>query len=140
MCLLIYNISHNGLIQAEILEYQKCPFSPPYTPSPRSDYQFRLHGFSHLCYTDDVKLYLSFPPVGSTGSLRISTCVSDISKWMIELHLQFSLSDTELLVIPAVLLFSTALIYPYNRFMLRPLVCIISTCFWEIIFFSHFSI
>ncbi|KAK2899404.1 hypothetical protein Q8A73_012533 [Channa argus] len=59
------------------------------------------HGLSYDCYADDTQLFLSFPPDDSTVSSRISACLSDISAWMSERHLQLNLSKTEVLVFPA---------------------------------------
>uniref|UniRef100_A0A3B1JXL6 Reverse transcriptase domain-containing protein n=1 Tax=Astyanax mexicanus TaxID=7994 RepID=A0A3B1JXL6_ASTMX len=61
----------------------------------------RSHVFSYHCFADDTQLYLSFSPDDHSISARISQCLSDISAWMNEHHLQLNLSKTELLVIPA---------------------------------------
>jgi len=47
-----------------------------------------------------TQLYLWFPPDDPTVSVQLSACLSDISAWMKEHHLQLNLSKTELLVIP----------------------------------------
>ena len=61
----------------------------------------QTHGFSYHCYADDTQMYLSFRPEDTTVSERISACLTDLSTWMKDHHLQLNLAKTELLVIPA---------------------------------------
>ncbi len=62
-------------------------------------YVIQKHGFSYHCYTDDTQLYLSFHPDDPTIAARISACLTDISCWMKDHHLQINLAKTELLVV-----------------------------------------
>ncbi len=59
------------------------------------------HGFSYHCYADDTQLYVSFHPDDLTIATRISACLTDISSWMKDHHLQLNLAKTELLVVSA---------------------------------------
>ncbi len=59
------------------------------------------HGFSYHCSADDTQLYFSFQPEDPAVTARIAACLSDISSWMMDHHLQLNLAKTELLVVPA---------------------------------------
>ncbi len=61
----------------------------------------QAHSFSYHFYADDTQLYLSFRPDDPTVVAQISGCLTDISTWMKEHHLQLNLAKTELLVFPA---------------------------------------
>jgi len=56
--------------------------------------------FSYHCYVDDTQLYISFQPEDPTVAACISACLTDISGWMKDHHLQLNLVKTELLVVP----------------------------------------
>ncbi len=58
------------------------------------------HGFSYHCYADDTQLYLSFHPDDLTIAAHISPCLTDISCWMKDHHLELNMAKTELLVVP----------------------------------------
>ncbi len=59
------------------------------------------HVFSYHCYADDTPLYFSFQPDNPMVAVRIAACLTDISGWMKDYHLQFNLAKTELLVVSA---------------------------------------
>ncbi len=46
------------------------------------------HGFSYHCYADDTQLYFSFHPDDLAIAAHISACLTDISCWMMDHHLQ----------------------------------------------------
>uniref|UniRef100_A0A8C1ZS15 Reverse transcriptase domain-containing protein n=1 Tax=Cyprinus carpio TaxID=7962 RepID=A0A8C1ZS15_CYPCA len=58
------------------------------------------HGFSYR-YADDIQLYFSYQPDDPTVAGRIAACLTDISGWMKDHHLQINLAKTELLVVSA---------------------------------------
>ncbi|KAL1255349.1 hypothetical protein QQF64_013410 [Cirrhinus molitorella] len=57
----------------------------------------RKHAFSYHCYADDTQLFFSFHPDDPTVPARITACLTDISGWMKEHHLQLNLAKTELI-------------------------------------------
>ncbi len=69
------------------------------------------HGFSYHCYADDTHLYFSFQPDDPTVTARIAACLSDISSWMMDHHLQLNLAKTELLVVSGQPITSPQLLY-----------------------------
>ncbi len=73
-------------------------FSSPST-CRHSDRLFRSMAF--LTTADDTQLYFSFQPDDPTVTARIAACLSDISSWMMDHHLQLNLAKTELLVVSA---------------------------------------
>jgi len=50
---------------------------------------------------DDTQLYLSFQPDDPTVAACISVCLTNISGWIKDHHLQLNLEKTELLVVLA---------------------------------------
>ncbi len=59
------------------------------------------HMFSPIIAMLMTQLYLSFQPDDPTVAARISGCLTDISAWMKEHHLQLNLAKTEHVVFPA---------------------------------------
>ncbi len=56
------------------------------------------HGFSYHCYADDTQLF-SLHPDDPTIAARISACLTDISCWMKDHHLQLNLAKIEVFVV-----------------------------------------
>ncbi len=59
------------------------------------------HGFYYHWYADDTQLYFSLQTDDLTVAAHIVACLSDISSWMKDHHLQLNLAKTELLVVSA---------------------------------------
>jgi len=59
------------------------------------------HGFSYYCYADEPQLYLSFQPDDPMVAARIAACLTAISAWVKDHHLQLNLAKTELFVVGA---------------------------------------
>ncbi len=82
------------------------------TGFPRGSVFYHIHYITETHYTstwfllpnstiDDTQLYHSFQPDNPIVAAWISGCLTNISAWMKEHHLQFNLAKTELLVFPA---------------------------------------
>ncbi len=56
--------------------------------------RFLSHNFLH-CYAHDTQLYFSFQPNDPMVAARIAACLSDMSSWMKDHHLQLNLAETE---------------------------------------------
>jgi len=59
------------------------------------------HDFPYQCYAYDTQLYLSFQPDDPAFDTHLSACLTDISGWMNDQHLQPNLAKTEFLVVLA---------------------------------------
>ncbi len=59
------------------------------------------HGFSYHCYADDTHSTSHSNQMIRRETARIAACLSDISSWMMDHHLQLNLAKTELLVVSA---------------------------------------
>ena len=59
------------------------------------------HGMSYHCYADDTQLFLSFSPLDTQVSTRISACLRDIHSWMDNHHLKLNPGKMELIFFPA---------------------------------------
>ena len=55
------------------------------------DSVIQKHGFSYHCYADDTQFNLSFHPDDPTVPTCISACLTDISCWIKDHHLQLNL-------------------------------------------------
>ncbi len=65
------------------------------------EFDIQMHDFSYHCYADDAKLYFSFQTDDLTVAVHIEACLTDISGWMKDHHLQLNLAKTERLVFSA---------------------------------------
>ncbi len=86
-----------GFLRGQFLD----PSSSPHTLYHWVPSYKHMVSFFYHCYADDTQLYLSFRPDDPTVAARIPGCLTDISAWMKEHHLQLNLAKTELLVFPA---------------------------------------